>query len=282
VHNPNEPQETWMTNQPDTYAMGHSDHERRRLGLQASLQNPVTDQLLRRAGILAGMRVLDLGCGIGDVSLLAAPLVGREGSVTGIDMDEGALAIARTRAADQNLRQLRFERCEIESLGSQPAYDAVIGRHILIHMRDPIDTLKRVSRVLKPGGVVAFHEYDFSVVDLAYPPSPIRSEMAALFARLLPVPNMGARLYHCFLKAGFSYPRCQIESLVTGGEGSPVYEIFAHAVVSMLPRIDAAGIKFSLPRDPDEMIRLLERESVQQMGSVPMPLTVSGYARWIT
>jgi ubiquinone/menaquinone biosynthesis C-methylase UbiE len=83
-----------MTQQSERYAMGHSDRERRRLALQASVQNPTTEQLLRRAGILAGMRVLDLGCGVGDVSMLAAHLVGRHGSVTGIDLDEAALAIA--------------------------------------------------------------------------------------------------------------------------------------------------------------------------------------------
>jgi ubiquinone/menaquinone biosynthesis C-methylase UbiE len=46
--------------------MGHDDHERRRLALQATILNPFTEQLLRRAGISTGMHVLDLGCGIGD------------------------------------------------------------------------------------------------------------------------------------------------------------------------------------------------------------------------
>jgi hypothetical protein len=46
--------------------MGHTDHERRRLALQASVLNPLTDAFLRRAGISAGMNVLELGCGIGE------------------------------------------------------------------------------------------------------------------------------------------------------------------------------------------------------------------------
>ena len=49
--------------------MGHDDRERRRLALQASILNPLTEQLLRRAGISTRMRVLDLGCGIGELFL---------------------------------------------------------------------------------------------------------------------------------------------------------------------------------------------------------------------
>lgn len=270
-----------MADQSNQYAMGHSDRERRRLALQASVQNPMTDQLLRRAGLLAGMRVLDLGCGVGDVSILAAHLVGRDGSVTGIDLDEVSLEIARTRAREQSLHQVKFERCAIEELGSRTAYDAVIGRHILIHMRDPIAVLKCAAQLLRPGGVGAFHEFDFSIVELAFPAAPAREEIARLFARLLPVPNMGARLYHCFLKSGFSHPQCQIESIIDGGVRSPAYEVFAQAALSILPRADAAGVAFSLPRDPDELARLLERETVENMGSCPMPLTVAGYARWL-
>jgi ubiquinone/menaquinone biosynthesis C-methylase UbiE len=49
---------------------------------------PITERLLRSAGIEPGMRVLDIGCGAGDVSMLAAELVGSTGSVVGIDRNE--------------------------------------------------------------------------------------------------------------------------------------------------------------------------------------------------
>jgi cyclopropane fatty-acyl-phospholipid synthase-like methyltransferase len=56
--------------------MGHTDRERRRLLLQAAALKPITEDLLRRAGLSVGMTVLDLGCGVGDVSIVAARLVG--------------------------------------------------------------------------------------------------------------------------------------------------------------------------------------------------------------
>ena len=86
-----------MTTTETKYVLGHTDHERRRLALQASVLNPLTDSFLRRAGISAGMRVLELGCGIGEVSLMAARLVGPHGHMHCIDIDEDALEIARGR-----------------------------------------------------------------------------------------------------------------------------------------------------------------------------------------
>ena len=59
-----------------TYPLGYSEVEARRLEQQAALYKELTEDVLRRAGLCAGMRVLDVGCGVGDVSLLAAELVG--------------------------------------------------------------------------------------------------------------------------------------------------------------------------------------------------------------
>ena len=67
------------------YVLGHSERELERLRLQAQLIDPITRQFLIEAGIAPGMRVLDVGCGAGDVALLAADLVGPTGQVVGVD-----------------------------------------------------------------------------------------------------------------------------------------------------------------------------------------------------
>ena len=54
--------------------------------------------LLSRAGVAPGMRVRDVGCGVGDASLLAARIVGDKGSVLGVDRSASPLEIARGRA----------------------------------------------------------------------------------------------------------------------------------------------------------------------------------------
>lgn len=95
------------------YVLGHTDHERRRLALQASVLNPLTDNFLRRAGISAGMRVLELGCGIGEVSLMAARLVGPQGHVHCIDIDGDALEIARGRCRSAGHDHVAFEQVDV-------------------------------------------------------------------------------------------------------------------------------------------------------------------------
>src|SRR3954451_15575442 len=121
-----------MSQIPESYVMGHDDRERRRLSLQASILNPLSDQLLRRAGLSAGMRVLDIGCGVGELSSVAARLVGRRGRVTAIDIDDAALALAAARAREQGLDHIDFVHGNVADVPKAASYDAVIGRHILI------------------------------------------------------------------------------------------------------------------------------------------------------
>ena len=84
--------------QPATphYVLGRSEAESQRLIKQATFLRPSTERVFQKAGISEGMHVLDLGCGAGDVSFLAAELVGPTGSVVGVDLDPGVLAVARS------------------------------------------------------------------------------------------------------------------------------------------------------------------------------------------
>jgi ubiquinone/menaquinone biosynthesis C-methylase UbiE len=66
---------------------------------------PITERLLRNAGIEAGMRILDLGCGAGDVAMLAVELVGPEGAIVGIDRNQEVLNVAKERAREIGLRR---------------------------------------------------------------------------------------------------------------------------------------------------------------------------------
>src|SRR5215475_13132076 len=107
----NRPGESPMTKIATTesdYVMGHNDRERHGLSAQAAILAPITEQLLRRAGVGHGMRIVDFGCGVGDVSMIAARLIGASGQVTGIDIDEAALSIARQRALQDELPNVTF------------------------------------------------------------------------------------------------------------------------------------------------------------------------------
>src|SRR3982751_270389 len=95
--------------QASIYVLGHSDAELERLMVQSRLLGNLTEQILRQAGLQPGMRVLDLGCGPGDVSFLAASIVGPSGSVRGVDRSHEPIALARERAARAGLTNVTFE-----------------------------------------------------------------------------------------------------------------------------------------------------------------------------
>src|ERR1700761_4684247 len=105
-----------MPSNASTYLLGHADAEVRRLLLQALLYDDYTEQALRLAGLRPGMRVLDVGCGPGDVSFVAARLVGPQGAVIGIDAADDIIELARDRAAKHGLTSVRFEQTTVGDL----------------------------------------------------------------------------------------------------------------------------------------------------------------------
>src|ERR1700690_4014759 len=84
------------------YVLGHSSRELDRLSFQGTVLAPFSRHLFNQAGIVPGMRVLDVGSGSGDVSFLAAELVGESGHVLGVDRSAPAVERARARAIRRN------------------------------------------------------------------------------------------------------------------------------------------------------------------------------------
>ena len=81
-----------------SYVLGHADREIARLQFQAGVIEPITRRLIRECGIGPGMRVLDIGCGAGDVSMLLAEAVGETGAVVAFDRELRVIEIAKARA----------------------------------------------------------------------------------------------------------------------------------------------------------------------------------------
>jgi len=272
-----------MTETSTRYVMGHDDRERRRLSLQASILNPLSDQLLRRAGLSAGLRVLDIGCGVGELSMVAGRLVGRHGRVTGIDIDETALAIAAARAREQGLDQIDFVHADIGAYRRDGSYDAVIGRHILIHTPDPRVIAGMAHSLLNPGGVAVFQEYDFSVIHRPFPEAPLCERIFEIFRAFFAKAahgNVGTRLFRLLIDAGFQSPDCRVEYPLDGGPESPFYEWVAESFRSILPRADALGLVRS-----DEIVGIdslaerLREETLSHTGCILGPAMVGGFAR---
>jgi len=100
-----------------------------------------------------GERVLDLGCGAGTDSLVAAQMVGPEGRVTGIDMTPQMLAKARAAAAELGARNVVFVDGEVERLPFEDAaFDVVISNGVIDLIPDKDAVFGEIFRVLRPGG----------------------------------------------------------------------------------------------------------------------------------
>src|SRR5687768_6656638 len=148
------------SNQP--YVLGHSKQELERLARQAMLIDPITRRGFLKAGLAPGMRVLDVGSGVGDVAFLAASLVGSTGEVVGTDRVALALETARSRASALGFSNVSFVEGDPTSLTFDQPFDAVVGRYVLMFQADSVALLHGVARHAKPGGIVAFHEPDWA------------------------------------------------------------------------------------------------------------------------
>src|SRR5215510_9092144 len=106
--------------------LGYTSVEQQRLIRQARVLAPLTERFLRDAGISSGMRVLDIGCGMGDVTMIAAQLVGSAGQVTSIDLDQASIDTAQRRAAAFGFENASFNRADITSYAPANPFDAII------------------------------------------------------------------------------------------------------------------------------------------------------------
>lgn len=262
--------------------MGHTGHERRRLALQAAVLNPLTEEFFVRAGLAAGMKVLDLGCGIGEVALIAARLAGPAGHVTAVDIDANSLDVSRMRAAQAGLTNIDFIQCNVEEHDAQEAYDAVVGRHILIHTPDPLAILRRAAAQVRPGGIVAFQEYDLSRYFPCTPAKPLYEKIFQLFIDLFTRAthaDIGVRLFALFHDAGLTNVRSRAELMLDGGPDCLFYEWVAETVRSVVPKMEALRLATAEELDVDTLAERLKQEALSIGGNVTAPFLISTFGR---
>lgn len=200
------------------YALGSTDAEHERLIRQAARLAPLTEQLFREAGVGPGQRVLDIGSGVGDVAMIAARLVGSSGEVVGIERDPLSIARARARMAEAGLRNVSFTQSDVSQIPESKPFDAAVGRFILQFLPDPVAVVRSLSRLVRPGGVIAFHEPQWTPFLTLLEPLPLSFACASLVRETLQrsgaTTEMGLSLHRIYQEAGLPAPTMRMEMLL--------------------------------------------------------------------
>lgn len=263
-----------------TYVMGRSAAEIRRLQLQGEFYAGRTNRLLRMAGLRPGMRILDVGCGAGDVTIEAARIIGTSGSVLGVDADPGVLAVARRRAGEAGLGNVGFGQAVLPDVPVGRKVDALIGRLILVHLDDPARVLRELSHLVVPGGIIAFQDFNVSrarsvpeVALMARCIDWIRASLRAAGRN----PDTGGELFSIFRQAGLPIPEVMAAIPATG---EPVgCELAAATAVNLLPVIQQAGIASIEEVGPDTLSQRLWAQMRETGALLILPELVSAWVR---
>lgn len=236
---------TSLASHPD-YVLGSSDEERQRLAVQGRTINKFTHRFLLESGIKAGFHVVDLGTGVGDVALIASQLVGPTGSVTAVDQDENTLRAACARLHSYGVRNVEFVKADVRHPKLSGPFDAVIGRYILMHQKDPLAVIKAAAAHLRPGGIAIFQEPDLTVPCRSYPhcelyTRAIEWSVAAMKASGVHI-DMGLQLHKVFEQAGLKSPTLRADTVVRSASTIHGCELVQQTLRSLLPAIELHGI----------------------------------------
>lgn len=266
------------------YALGYTPEGFQRLLVQGRLYRPFMQRLLEAAGLRVGMHVLDVGCGLGDVSLLAAEMVGESGLVVGLDRDEGTLRIAQGRAQEAGQKHVSFLLGDLNDFASTQSFDAIIGRCILIYLSQPAAVLRQLATRLRPRGILAFQEYDLtSQSDATLPASPLWEQNIhrgiEVFHRIGIECRIGMKLASAFRDAGLPTPHLSYEASISASPEWEGYEVMAGSIRDVLLLMQQLGIATAEEIDVETLAARLREEIASTGGVARLPALVSAWTR---
>jgi ubiquinone/menaquinone biosynthesis C-methylase UbiE len=265
-----------------TYVLGHSDRELERLHLQAQLIDPITRQFLIEAGIAPGMRVLDVGSGAGDVAFLAANLIGPSGQVVGVDRSATGLAMARTRAERQSITNVTFRESELSAMAFDRPFDAAIGRYVLCFQPDPVPLLRLIAKLVRPGGIILFHEPDREQTR-SFPPAPTYDRACKwvdeTYRRSGADMRVGIKLYSKFLAAGLAGPTMRMHAVIGGANALDEVHLDADQAVVLATDIERLGVATASELGAETLVERIIQEMVENQSVIIGRAEIGAWSR---
>lgn len=271
-------------NRDANYTLGRTSHETTRLIEQSKIYGETTLCLCQSAGITTGMRVLDIGSGAGDVALTVADIVGKSGKVVGVDVNPAILETARQRAADAEMTNVEFIAGDARTIDFGEKFDALVGRFVLMYMADPLAALTKLITHIKPGGIVAFHEPEYTLYPAYHhPDTPFMNQLyqwiLEVFEHSGAHLDMGIGLYPTFIEAGLPPPEMHLQVPIGAKEQWTGYRYMTTIFQSLLPLIEKYGIATAEQVDIETLSERLRAEVLTSKRPFFLPFHVTAHAR---
>ncbi|HEY4282790.1 MAG TPA: class I SAM-dependent methyltransferase [Chthoniobacterales bacterium] len=250
-----------MSRRSANYPLGHTDAEHDRLIRQAACIAPITERFFREAGIGPGQRVLELGSGVGDVAMLVARLVGPSGEVVAIERDPKSIAKASARVTEAGFHNVTFNESNVNEILAEEPFDAALGRFILMYLPDPVATLRSISQVVRPGGVLVFQEPCWVPVLAHLASLPLWFATVSLIDKAMRGSanhDMGTDLYNTFVEAGLPAPTMRME--VPMGKELYLAQWYFDTLCSLLPQAERLHLPIESLGSLDNLVQRLQAE----------------------
>jgi 2-polyprenyl-3-methyl-5-hydroxy-6-metoxy-1,4-benzoquinol methylase len=270
-----------ISDQSARYALGNTDAEHERLTLQATQYGPITERLFRAAGIGPGQRVVELGSGAGDVAMLVSRVVGPSGEVVGVELSADSVRYATERVAKAGIKNVRFTQSDVGQIKEDKAFDAAVGRFILQFVPDPAAVLRSLTRLVRPGGAIAFHEVyldlSLSVARHLTLNFAARSLAEETIRRSGSNTSIGLSLREVFHNAGLPAPAMHLEMPLSNERDFAAEQVAR--LTSLRPRFDATDPRLTILGDFETLAQRLVDEIAASNAPVPWLATVTAWAR---
>lgn len=202
-----------------------------------------TAALLQRAGVSSASRVLDIGCGGGDVTHLMAELA-PGAHVAGVDRDPVVIDLARSEAADAGVGNIEFRVDDVTELVVEEAsFDVVYARFLLSHLPDPVAMIERMIGWCRPGGAIVVEDVDVAG-SICWPEDPCFARSVELYQQANRAcggdPQIGLRLPAMLRGAG----AVEIEATIVqpGGLAGDATRIQLLTLVNIAPAAIELGL----------------------------------------
>jgi hypothetical protein len=152
-----------------------------------------------------------------------------------------------------------------------------------MYLPDPVAVLRGLVGRVRPGGIVAFLENDFTYPPTTFPPAPLHQQVMRWTTPPSggggPDQQMGSKLHQAYLDAGLPAPQLRLDAPVGGGEDWPGYAYVADTVRSLLPMMEQTGLVSAEDVGIDTLADRLRAEALGLRGVQMLPIVVGAWAQ---